>query len=268
MAEGPSQPEGRTGPPAAARPGRTGPLGARSAACETAELRSHLFSSDSFKSPHAAHGYHTGRTGQDGRRARAKQRPCTRRPQHHEDFPGQLRPAGRAQHGRRVEDAAAAVAQAHRLAAVAQAAGAEGARRGRPRVQSERVHFEMCQECPGLMATGARGKVRQAKVWGHHHRDSERSHLGRQGHPEKEETKGTPTLQRGAGQKRPATAEETRAGATATRRGCSHGARWRWRRCGPEGPARGSPRPGTTAGRDACWGMPGAQQGPGRAPHG
>lgn len=128
MAEGPSQPEGRTGPPAAARPGRTGPLGARSAACETAELRSHLFSSDSFKSPHAAHGYHTGRTGQDGRRARAKQRPCTRRPQHHEDFPGQLRPAGRAQHGRRVEDAAAAVAQAHRLAAVAQAAGAEGAR--------------------------------------------------------------------------------------------------------------------------------------------
>lgn len=94
MAEGPSQPEGRTGPPAAARPGRTGPLGARSAACETAELRSHLFSSDSFKSPHAAHGYHTGRTGQDGRRARAKQRPCTRRPQHHEDFPGQL-PASR-----------------------------------------------------------------------------------------------------------------------------------------------------------------------------
>lgn len=82
-------------------------------------------------------------------------------------------------------------------------------RRGRPRVQSERVHFETCQERPGLMATGARGKVRQAKVWGHHHRDSERSHLGRQGHPEKEETKGTPTLQRGAGQKRPATAEET-----------------------------------------------------------
>lgn len=141
-------------------------------------------------------------------------------------------------------------------------------RRGRPRVQSERVHFETCQERPGLMATGARGKVRQAKVWGHHHRDSERSHLGRQGHPGKEETKGTPTLQRGAGQKRPAMAEETRAGATATRRGCSHGARWRWRRCGPEGPARGSPRPGTTAGRDECWGMPGAQQGPGRAPHG
>lgn len=81
-------------------------------------------------------------------------------------------------------------------------------RRGRPRVQSERVHFETCQERPGLMAAGARGKVRQAKVWGHHHRDSERSHLGRQGHPGKEETKGTPTLQRGAGRKRPATAEE------------------------------------------------------------
>lgn len=43
-------------------------------------------------------------------------------------FLGSCRPAGRAQHGRRVEDAAAAVAQAHRLAAVAQAAGAEGAR--------------------------------------------------------------------------------------------------------------------------------------------
>lgn len=120
-------------------------------------------------------------------------------------------------------------------------------RRGRPRVQSERVHFETCQERPGLMAAGARGKVRQAKVWGHHHRDSERSHLGRQGHPGKEETKGTPTLQRGAGRKRPATAEEPQRrdeGAPTGLAGAGGAAVPRGR---PEGPQDQEPQQGGTS---------------------
>lgn len=154
-----------------------------------------------------------------------------------------------------MRDAATLVSPADYFKVTVQHSGAGGGTeeiRGEVAGPNQLIYFAMDQECPRLTARGAWGKGQTGKELGSpSHRDSERSHSGRQGHPEKEETKGTPTLQRDSGQKRPAMAEETRPGAEGMETGAfSQRPPQLERGCGPQGPARGSPRPGTTAVRD------------------
>lgn len=123
---------------------------------------------------------------------------------------------------------------------------------GRQQVQTKLIYFEMYQEYPRLTARGAWKKGRQVKIWGHHHTEivkeaTQGVRVTRRKKTAKEPQRFREIQDRRGRKRQRRHGQEPRG----RRRGCSHRAlTGAERSCSPEGPARGSPRPGATAERD------------------